>query len=117
MLGAYGHLVRGVRDLSAAFIAKLRRVRRVHGHNPAAILRHIVSDPLDERTTVPPAMLHRVSDPAQIFHGHDRVTLRVGQGGYLLRRENRQLALLPGRRLAVKLRLIQRRHPGLPIME
>ena len=88
-------------------MALLRRVRRVYGCDPAAILRHVVSEPLHQRTTVPAPVLHSVNDPAQIFHGDDGVPPRVGQVGYLLRGENRKLALLPRCRLPVELRLIK----------
>ena len=40
----------------------------------------------------------------------------MGQISYLLCGENRQLALLPGRGLAVELRLIQRGHSLLAVM-
>ena len=76
-----------------------------------------MSQPLDERPAIPPAMLHRISDPAQIFNGDDGVPPHMGEIGYLLRGENRQLPLLPGCGLAVKLRLIQRRHARLPIKQ
>ena len=75
-LGADGQLVRGMRDLGAAFIAQLRRVGRIYGYDPAAIPRHVVSQPPDKSASVPPAVLHRVSDPAQIFHRNDGAPTR-----------------------------------------
>lgn len=41
----------------------------------------------------------------------------MGEASYLLRRENRQFAFLPGRRLTVELRLIQRGHALLSVAE
>ena len=114
MLGADGHLVRGARNTRPTFMAQLRRVRRVYGYDPAAILRHVMSEPPHKLPTIPPAMPHRVSKPAQIFHGDNGITPRVGQASYLLRRENRKLTLLPGRRLTAKPSLIQRGHARLP---
>ena len=63
--------MRGVRDFSAAFIALLRGVRGVHRDNPATVLRHIVSKPPHKLASVPPAVLHGVSNPAQIFNRDD----------------------------------------------
>ena len=80
--------MRGVRHLGAAFIAQLRRVRGVDGHDPAAVLSGVVGEPLDECASVPPAVLHGVHDPAQIFYGDDRVPPRVREVGYLLRCED-----------------------------
>lgn len=67
----------GVRNLSSAFIAQLRGVRGVDRYDPAAVLRHIVGEPLDERPSIPPAILHRVTNPAQIFNRDDSVTPHV----------------------------------------
>ena len=117
MLGADGHLARGAGNTRPAFMAQLRRVRRAHGYDPAAILRHAMNQPLDERPAIPPAMLHRVSNPTQTFHGDNSVTPRAGEVSYLLRGENRKLPLLPGRRLTVKLRLSKRRHARLALGE
>ena len=81
--------MRWVGNLGAAFIAQLRGVSRVHGYDPAAVLSNIVGEPLNQLSSVPPAVLHRVRNPAQIFHGHNRVAPQVGEVGYLLCRENR----------------------------
>ena len=64
MLGAYGHLVRGVGNTRPAFMAQLRRVRGIYSHDPTAILRHVVSEPPYKSATIPAPVLHRVSDPA-----------------------------------------------------
>ena len=80
--------MRGVAYPSAALVALLRRVRGVHGNNPSAILRHIVSEPLHQLASVPPAALHGIGDPTQILHGNHSVIERVGQAGDFLRRKN-----------------------------
>ena len=49
MLGANRHRVRGVHYLLSTFITQLRRVGRVYGNDPAAVLRHVVSEPKDEK--------------------------------------------------------------------
>ena len=67
MFRADGNFMYGVGDFSAASMADLGRVSRAHGYDPAAILRHVVGEPLGERATVPPAILHRIANPAQVF--------------------------------------------------
>ena len=57
----------GVGDFSAASMADLGRISRVHCNDPAAVLRHIVGEPLGERATIPSAVSHSVSNPAQVF--------------------------------------------------
>ena len=63
------------------------------------------------------AALHRVCDPAQIFYGDNRVPPRVGEVGYLLRRQDSRLVFLAGCGFAVGLRLVQRWHARLPVMK
>ena len=107
----------GVRHLGAAFMAQLRRVRGVDRHDPAAVLSGVVGEPLDECASVPPAVLHGVHDPAQIFYRDDGITPQVRQVCYLLRRQDSQLAFLAGCGFAVELRLVQRRHACLSVMQ
>ena len=98
-------------------MAQLRCARGVDRHDPAAVLSGVVGEPLDECASVPPAVLHGVHDPAQIFYRDNRVAPRVGEVGYLLCRQDSQLALLAGCSLAVELRLVQRRHACLSVMK
>jgi hypothetical protein len=76
-----------------------------------------VSQPPHKSAAIPTTVLHRFHDPAQIFNRDDGITPHVRQTGYLLRGDNRQLALLSGCRLTVELSLIQSGHACLPVMQ
>ena len=106
VLGTDGHLTSWVRDPLTALVAQLRRVGRAYCHDPAAVLRHVVGEPLNQLSPVPPPILHGVTNPARIFHRDNRVPPQVGEVSYLLCGENRKLTLLPGCGLTVEPRLL-----------
>ena len=80
----------------AAHVALLRGVRGVHYYDPPAVLRHVVSEPLNKLSTIPPTVLHSIANPTQIFYSHYGIAPHMREVSYLLCGENSQLPLFTG---------------------
>ena len=89
MLRADGNLVGRVRNPLVADVTQLGRVSRVYGNDPATILGDVMGESVDECTPVPPAVLHRIANPAEVFHGDDCIAVEVRQvGDFLCRKDS-----------------------------
>lgn len=96
----------GVRNLRPTTVTDLGCVCRVHSNNPPTVLAHVVGEPLDESAPIPPAVLHGVLYPTEVFHSDNSVAVKMRKVSYLLRRQDSQLALFTGCRLPLESRLI-----------